>query len=79
MNQIDEDKSDIKIQVAEFFNQTVVSGAVNTDALSSLLLRKYAELDENINLNTSKLIEKLNTDGPRQVCQYQFKKNDIVW
>lgn len=24
-------------------------------------------------------MEKLRKDGTRQVCQYQFKKNDIVW
>ena len=27
----------------------------------------------------SKLLEELKLAGPRQVCQYQFKRNDIVW
>lgn len=30
-------------------------------------------------INAESELEEIKKQGPRQVCQYQFKKNDIVW
>ena len=30
-------------------------------------------------ISISNIIDKLKKDGPRQICQAQFCKNDIVW
>lgn len=37
---------------------------------------EYKNVYENDPLS---LMEIMRLNGPRQVCQYQFKKNDIVW
>ncbi len=33
----------------------------------------------NYNINPHELLEELKLSGHRQVCQLQFKRNDIVW
>mmetsp|Transcript_14235 Transcript_14235/g.21295 ORF Transcript_14235/g.21295 Transcript_14235/m.21295 type:complete len:1890 (-) Transcript_14235:130-5799(-) len=34
---------------------------------------------QNQSRDCDELLEEIRKQGPRQVCQYQFKKNDIVW
>ena len=36
-------------------------------------------IDNNYSVNTDEYLSEMRLKGPRQVCQYQFKKNDIVW
>lgn len=48
------------------------------DFLCQILFQSY---EDNLNYknNASKLLEDFGSTGVKQVCQYQFKKHDIVW
>jgi hypothetical protein len=74
-----QNENEIRGFVREFFIPAESSGTRTQHQLTEYLLQNYGKLDRNKGLPISKLIEQLNIDGPRQVCQYQFKKNDIVW
>lgn len=50
--------------------------------LARLLFMNKRDSDEYkdvYNNNPLALMAIMKANGPRQVCQYQFKKNDIVW
>jgi hypothetical protein len=50
------------------------SEAADEAELTNLLFYSRWPLDD-----PEETMRRLLTKGPRQVCQYQFKKNDIVW
>ena len=68
-------EDEIRKYVGEYFSNPAVGNDVHK--LTAFLLWEYAEtLDSS---NVSSVVDKLRKEGPRQICQYQFKKNDIVW
>lgn len=63
------------------YTQQLFSGSIKADALSKCLLHRHLRrsIDEIDDASLVFQLEKLKKEGPRQVCQYQFRKNDIVW
>lgn len=66
-------------------NSTIMSTIdhMDTDLTNTIADINSNQIDQhNIltkNSHPSKLLEYLSNLSPRQVCQYQFKTNDIVW
>jgi hypothetical protein len=61
--------------VSKYFNRENVGTQAQAEAeLTNLLFFSRWPLED-----PEKTMRELLNKGPRQVCQYQFKKNDIVW
>ena len=72
--------TEIKVDAETFVAKCFDEGTENTpELLTKYLLQEYAEDPNNFGKDISQLQHQLREEGPRQVCQYQFKKNDIVW
>ena len=69
------------INLREFLQgKTLVtnSNAEKEKNLYQALLRSRCN-EPNYESNPQELLSTVSKLGPRQVCQYQFKTNDIVW
>ncbi len=52
----------------------------NPEDWTKKLLQRYCpDIVSGSKAYVAECVAKLRHEGPRQVCQYQFRKNDIVW
>ena len=70
--------------VQDFFSCSDLLKRIDSEKLTSFLVHNYKKRiievgSDGNSLTIPIVLEKLRQEGPRQICQYQFKKNDIVW